>query len=934
MNEKEREPLADVTRASELLPEGDRMKVVMQRGLLLALTLISTMAMAAVPHQDANFDATKLEAFKRKNRQYTSVEQEGKTPGPWQLGSWGEGAMSEAALVADAGDGKPTIKFVNISGQPSLMFKPWTELSLGRGSWEARVEYRKDGKASGRLHIDGPDNKKYGIDLLPTATFKTVAVPFEVGGNGANIGAAFQLYGGIGPEEALFVRSFTLVRVGDVGAETKAAEEQANAALIAEAQVVADREAARREIERKPINGWVRPEAKPVPMTKPLDPPPVTGKTYFVATTGNNEGNDGSQAKPWRSIQHGMNQLHPGDRLYIRGGEYRESMLTLARSGKADAYITVAGYPGEQVKVINAGGLAVFNLDTGSPWTPKRLREEAYIVFRDLYVDAVQGNQAFRINGPMMLPEYSNNVVKSRGLVHNIWIVNCEIVGGGPAEGGVGAGFGAHDIVFSNNRIRTKGGMNSFLYSDGTIIEWNTVHNTSEDHDDAGAIKSMAPGVIIRYNTVHGNKRNPLSKRGGWAPDSEGGSQWRFLQGVTGIYLDWAMVTPRGGNNYYPAPLVPKDPANYVYGNKVYDNNAGIYAFLSDNAQIFNNEVYDNGHTNSGGWVEGKEGGRWLEFIGPAGYGIAVTGSKNLKVIGNLVYNNPKAGLTTEDVPALEAYNNVLFGNKLAQVHFRKGGSGAVGFNTILDTGKQGAPFRWKDDDFATAEALRAKYPYLDEGTTIVPLKAGADPLATARQLQKSGSVSAARWAQARESLVAKALAAGIGVPPTTVPQAAFDPTRSLQAPLPWRVPGNVEFENYDVGGPDVSFKDNDGDNQGGHYRKDAVDIKADKAAGNGAVVGFTQNGEWMEYTISVAKAGNYRLSVAYAAPEAGKSIRLSLNGKPLGEAIAFAPTASWNDMKTVDAGTVALPAGDSVLRVTIGNGPVDLDRMQFQIVN
>jgi hypothetical protein len=29
-----------------------------------------------------------------------------------------------------------------------------------------------------------------------------------------------------------------------------------------------------------------------------------------------------------------------------------------------------------------------------------------------------------------------------------------------------------------------------------------------------------------------------------------------------------------------------------------------------------------------------------------------------------------------------------------------------------------------------------------------------------------------------------------------------------------------------------------------------------------------------MEYTVSVAKAGNYRLSVAYATPETGKRIR------------------------------------------------------------
>jgi hypothetical protein len=89
-----------------------------------------------------------------------------------------------------------------------------------------------------------------------------------------------------------------------------------------------------------------------------------------------------------------------------------------------------------------------------------------------------------------------------------------------------------------------------------------------------------------------------------------------------------------------------------------------------------------------------------------------------------------------------------------------------------------------------------------------------------------------------------------------------------------------------------------------------------------------------MEYTVNVAKAGNYRLSIAYATPETGRRIRLSLNDKPLGETITFAATASWDELKTVDAGTVSLPAGDSVLRVTVEAGPVDLDRMQFTAAN
>jgi hypothetical protein len=479
---------------------------------MLALALAVKPAVAAVPPEQANFDATKIKPFATQMLKYESTEKTGDFPGPWTPGAWANGAVGRIETVADGGDGKAAVRMMNVSGQPSLMFKPWTEVSLSRGAWEARVEYRKVGKASGRLDISGPDKKSQGVELSPTgAAFKPAVLPLEVAGS-TNVKLAFQLYGGTGEDEALYIRSFNLVRVGDVSATTKAAEQQANAALNAEAEAVAKREAARRAAERKPIRGWVRPEAKPVPMTKPLDPPPVTGKTYFVAAGGNNETGDGSQGKPWRSIQHGMNQLHPGDRLYIRGGEYRESMLNFPRSGKPDAYITVAGYPGETAKVIHSGnGLAVFNISSGSPWTPIRLEEQAYLVIRDLHIDAVKTNQAVRIAGPMHLPEYKGNLTKSRGLVHNIWVVGCDITGGNGNESVIGLGLGARHVIISNNRIRDMVGASTPTFLAMAPLSSGTLsYNTSfRPGTIAGPSRAWRPAVIIRYNQVHGNTAIP-----------------------------------------------------------------------------------------------------------------------------------------------------------------------------------------------------------------------------------------------------------------------------------------------------------------------------------------------------------------------------------------------------------------------------------------
>jgi hypothetical protein len=56
---------------------------------------------------------------------------------------------------------------------------------------------------------------------------------------------------------------------------------------------------------------------------KASNPLPFTvrpGNIYFVATTGNDEGNDGSFAQPWRTVAHAKNTIAAGDTVYIMDG--------------------------------------------------------------------------------------------------------------------------------------------------------------------------------------------------------------------------------------------------------------------------------------------------------------------------------------------------------------------------------------------------------------------------------------------------------------------------------------------------------------------------------------------------------------------------------------------------------------------------------------
>ena len=77
--------------------------------------------------------------------------------------------------------------------------------------------------------------------------------------------------------------------------------------------------------------------------------------TYYVAKTGN-DGNVGSFASPWLTIQYGINQLVTGDTLYVRVGTYNEAVEIHDLYGDAGHITTISNYSNETV-IIDAVGL-------------------------------------------------------------------------------------------------------------------------------------------------------------------------------------------------------------------------------------------------------------------------------------------------------------------------------------------------------------------------------------------------------------------------------------------------------------------------------------------------------------------------------------------------------------------------------------------------
>jgi len=131
-----------------------------------------------------------------------------------------------------------------------------------------------------------------------------------------------------------------------------------------------------------------------------------------------------------------------------------------------------------------------------------------------------------------------------------------------------------------------------------------------------------------------------------------------------------------------------------------------------------------------------------------------------------------------------------------------------------------------------------------------------------------------------------------------------------------------LQVEDYDIGGQGVAYNDNDATNNGGQGRtNEGVDLANAADEGGGLCIGWTGNGEWMEYTVNVP-AGTYDLVVRSAANPANPGgLRFSLNGTNIGT-VDISNSGGWQTWKTETLTGVNVPAANGgVLRLTVVDG-------------
>jgi hypothetical protein len=331
--------------------------------------------------------------------------------------------------------------------------------------------------------------------------------------------------------------------------------------------------------------------------------------TYYVASNGS-DSNPGTEAHPFRTINHGVSVLEAGDTLYIRKGIYHEQ-VRITRSGTASSPIRVAAYPTETPVIdgrnnipsgwgyllqISGDHIIVEGLEVRNSASVGVGLAGQYGVVRDLYVHHSYDG-GILVTGPHNTIEdseaYWNSTKREYGNGSGYWSWGMSAVN-------------TNDVTFRGNHVHQNWGEGIGPFQcDDIVIE----DNVSYDNFSGNIYLNRINGALVQRNLVYGIPGSAIETGAG-----------RAIPGIS--------LADEGTAELASITVVN----NVVYNT----SNAGIYFWHGASGSGLKNSLIANNTS-----------------IVPRDYGLSVhSGShSNTRIINNILsesYVTPSSGLHLE----------------------------------------------------------------------------------------------------------------------------------------------------------------------------------------------------------------------------------------------------------------------------------------------
>lgn len=352
------------------------------------------------------------------------------------------------------------------------------------------------------------------------------------------------------------------------------------------------------------------------------------GTNYSPTANGGVGGCPGGTSTIYTTLAAAIATTGAGEFVYVRSGIYPVTLVIVGKNGSSGLPITIMGYPGDTPPIIRPASTA-YNSGT---------------------------NRGFIISG-------SSYVTVS------------------------GFEFDGVNTFFDPTTPTAGGTIGSTIESsDHIIMEDNEIHNFRGVAILVGV--GSHQGIILRRNHIHHQVTNCIPGNRFYAI--------YFSDGLNSIIEDNdAHDNPGGGFHIYNTSATPSDVTGLIVrGNKVYRNNTcasadafgGVLigpentAHIFDNIQVYNNLIYKNNSSGTGG----------------DGSGLTIYGRvSNLIIHSNTIYGNntpdgfgilftPDFGNSTGASPSPIIRNNLVTGNDGAAMNLSNASSPTVEKNACM----------------------------------------------------------------------------------------------------------------------------------------------------------------------------------------------------------------------------------------------------------
>jgi hypothetical protein len=153
-------------------------------------------------------------------------------------------------------------------------------------------------------------------------------------------------------------------------------------------------------------------------------------------------------------------------------------------------------------------------------------------------------------------------------------------------------------------------------------------------------------------------------------------------------------------------------------------------------------------------------------------------------------------------------------------------------------------------------------------------------------------------------------------------------PVSTISQPFrgaPAVIPGIVQAEDYDQGGEGLAYSDASTQDQGGGYRNGSVGIG--NIAQGQYYVGWTQSGEWIQYTIEAETSGKYLINVRLMTRKPAR-FSVQVDGEDVASDITVPDTAGF--WQNLPLGPVTIAKGRHSVRLLIRDDSINFDWLRF----